>query len=522
MSNTARIETNNCVVWTRVSTKHQEENGGSLDYQRTLCEEYAKEHGLIIKGYFGGKHESAKTPGALIKSMLKTVEKDKSIKYILISEFDRFSRNSGQAINILNDLTAIGVVVIACKTGQDTKDKNGFLMASISLSLAQWDNANRVDKFTSGRKDCLMKGIWVEPVPLGYYKEGKSKNTMCYLNEDGKLIRQAFLWKLEGYSNSDILDKLEARGLKLTKQTLHYILVNPFYAGKVRHKLTNYELIDGVHEPAITYTQFLKVQDILSGRTGRYKHRSEVPTGPLKKHVFCDKDNTPMTFYVKKKNGKEYGYYKCNKTGCSTNISSKKMHDGYTSMLEKYDLPASYSKIVEITIKRLLKEGNKEVTNAETQLRKRLTEVEKQINDTKLRYAVGKIDDDIYQVAIDELQDRKDKILLEIDKCENTLSNSEKEVHEIVATCCNLGSLWNDSNLETKIKVQHLVFPNGIFWNHENECYRTPEKGLIFNVIDSISGDYKRKTEAGCSASVVECGGRDSNSHRLTPTTPSK
>ena len=36
--------------------------------------------------------------------------------------------------------------------------------------------------------------------------------------------------------------------------------------------------------------------------------------------------------------------------------------------------------------------------------------VEKQINDTKLRYAVGKIDDDIYQVAIDELQERKDKI----------------------------------------------------------------------------------------------------------------
>ena len=131
-----------------------------------------------------------------------------------------------------------------------------------------------------------------------------------------------------------------------------------------------------------------------------------------------------MTFYVKKKNGKEYGYYKCNKTGCSTNISSKKMHEGYTSMLEKYDLPASYSKIVEIIIKRLLKEGNKEVADAETLLRKRLTEVEKQINDTKLRYAVGKIDDDIYQVAIDELQERKNKILLELDKCENTLSNS--------------------------------------------------------------------------------------------------
>ena len=159
----------------------------------------------------------------------------------------------------------------------------------------------------------------------------------------------------------------------------------------------------------------------------------------------------------------------------------------------------------------MLKEGNKEVVDAETLLRKRLTEVEKQINDTKLRYAVGKIDDDIYQVAIDELQERKDKILLELDRCENTLSNSEKEVRDIIATCCNLRTLWNDSDLETKIKVQHLVFPNGIFWNHENGCYRTPEKGLIFDIIDSLSSDYKQRTEVGFSTSVPLCGRRESN-----------
>ena len=30
------------------------------------------------------------------------------------------------------------------------------------------------------------------------------------------------------------------------------------------------------------------------------------------------------------------------------------------------------------------------------------------------------------------------------------------------------GQLSNIESLrETKIKVQHLVFPNGIFWNHE-------------------------------------------------------
>ena len=36
--------------------------------------------------------------------------------------------------------------------------------------------------------------------------------------------------------------------------------------------------------------------------------------------------------------------------------------------------------------------------------------------------------------------------------------------------------------------------------------YLMPCESESFNIIDSISGDYKRKTEADCSASVVECG----------------
>ena len=35
----------NCIIWTRVSTKYQEENGGSLDYQKAICERYAVEKG---------------------------------------------------------------------------------------------------------------------------------------------------------------------------------------------------------------------------------------------------------------------------------------------------------------------------------------------------------------------------------------------------------------------------------------------------------------------------------------------
>ena len=503
-------------MWTRVSTKFQEENGGSLDYQRSLCEQYAESHGMEIKGYYGGRHESARTPGPMIKGMITAVKRDKSIKYILVSEFDRFSRNSGQALNIFNDLTDCGVVIVAAKTGQDTRDKNGFLMASIGLALAQWDNANRVDKFVSGRRDCLLKGVWVEKAPMGYYKEGKSKNTICRLNETGKLIRQAFLWKLDGCANGDILDRLEAMGLKISKQTLHKILTNPFYAGKVQHKLIDNQMIDGVHEPAVTYTQFLRVQEILSDRTGKYKHRTDNPECPLRRHVFCDDDKTPMTFYTKKKkSGKVYGYYKCNHKGCHSNVSASTLHEQYAGILNRYNVPSVMIGIVETVVRQLLKEGNKDVKDSETLLSKRLTEVEKQIKESKLRYATGQIDSDIFSTAIQELEDRKGKILLELEKCRNNLSNSENEISEIVAICCNLSHLWLIADLDTKVRLQNLVFPNGIFWNQKNRCYRTPEKSEVFKIMDAVSERYKTKTEAENPASVPLCGRGDSNPHAL-------
>ena len=79
----------NCFVWTRVSTKYQEENGGSLDDQKCKCEMYAKEHDFQINGYYGGTHESAKTPGKLVKEMLSALKRNKTVKYILVKNADK-------------------------------------------------------------------------------------------------------------------------------------------------------------------------------------------------------------------------------------------------------------------------------------------------------------------------------------------------------------------------------------------------------------------------------------------------
>ena len=108
------------VILARVSTQAQDyqrqvtelqdyckNDGARLDDQKTKCEEYVLQRSLNIVGYYGGTHESAQTPGPMIKKMIQAVKKDSTIKYILVTEFDRFSRNAGQVITLIETLQRV-------------------------------------------------------------------------------------------------------------------------------------------------------------------------------------------------------------------------------------------------------------------------------------------------------------------------------------------------------------------------------------------------------------------------------
>ena len=505
----------NAIVWTRVSTKYQEDNGGSLSSQKEVCERYAKEHGYTIVMQCGGKHESAKTPGPMIKKMEAFVKRDKSISTILISEFDRFSRELWQATKMLEDMRRLGIVVIATKFGMDTRTKEGMLMAQNTLAMAQWDNQNRTDKFVGGRADCIKAGAWVEKCPKGYRKEGKSRDTYCYLTDEGRLIAMAFRWKLQGYANTEILEKLKSRGLLISKQELHKIFVNPFYAGKIKHRATGGEVIDGQIEPAISYNDFLRVQEILSGRTGKYTQQKVKETCPLVKHVMCYADHTPFTSYTKTKQTKTniltFDYYKCNKTGCKTNVSAKEMHEKYKALLDYHDLPESILSQFESIAMAVLASYGTEAQDQTTRLKRSLTEVEKNIKETKLRYASGKIDDDTFQTAIQEYGNRRDVIVLELEKWQTDLSNLMDKLPDTICFAARIGSTWGSANLDVKRRIQNLVFPEGVFWDKETRSYRTHRKNAVFAILDALKADFGTKKEEENSSSVPLCGRRDSN-----------
>lgn len=483
----------NCLIWTRVSTKYQEDNGGSLVDQKFKCETYAQVNSKNIKGYFGGKHESAKTPGKMIKEMVSAVKKDKSIKYVLISKADRFSRNAGQGISILNELLALNVIVIEVSSGLDTSTPEGLMMLQMKICMAQWDNTNRTNTFTSGRINCMKQGVYCGPAPLGYDKQGKSLNSVFTINSDGYLIRKAFQWKIQGMANCDILKRLALGGLHLRKQRLQEILTNPFYSGVIVNKMLNYEPVEGKHPKIISRADFLRVQDILKGHMGTYKHKKETPKFPLKRFVRCWKDKSYFTAYTVKKKGIDY--YKCNLDGCKTNVSAKKMHHKFEELLQTYNIPLPLVSVFRDVIGNIINHDHSEQKEIVSILKKKKSECENKMKKCRIKYATDDIDEETFKITINELQKELQGYELELSKCRQDLSNLAKRIDEVFVMCCNLASLWKDGTLETSQKLQNLLFPDGIFWDKEICGYRTEGENCALAVMRRITSIYKNNKE---------------------------
>jgi site-specific DNA recombinase len=219
MPNRDKTKNKNAVIYTRVSSKEQEANF-SLPYQLKICNEYAEKAGYHIYGYFGGTFESAKTDERKeFNRMLTFVKRSKeNISTIIVYTEDRFSRTGANAIYIAAELKRQGVMIVAANSPVDTSTPAGTLHQNIKFVFSQFDNEQRRERCMAGTKERLLKGNWTGVVPTGYDQYSRGKEQFITINEKGKILKQAFIWKAEeNISNAELAKRLKTLGLIVTE-----------------------------------------------------------------------------------------------------------------------------------------------------------------------------------------------------------------------------------------------------------------------------------------------------------------
>lgn len=82
------------ILWARVSTKEQAEEGYSLDAQIKLLREYAQKNGLkIVKEFIVPESASGRQERKKFQEMLDYLESHPNIKHVICEKVDRITRN---------------------------------------------------------------------------------------------------------------------------------------------------------------------------------------------------------------------------------------------------------------------------------------------------------------------------------------------------------------------------------------------------------------------------------------------
>jgi site-specific DNA recombinase len=161
-------------------------------------------------------------------------------------------------------------------------------------------------------------------VPLGYEADGR---TLKINEAEAVTIRLIYDLYLQRGPVRAVKQELDQRGLKTPARVastgkrsggqpfgighLHYILSNPVYAGRIRHKDKVY---DGQHEAIIDEDVWSSIQELLEGKAcnGSIRKRRAKHPSPLKGKLF-DETGDRLTPSHATKQGVRYRYYVSNR-----------------------------------------------------------------------------------------------------------------------------------------------------------------------------------------------------------------
>lgn len=480
---------NRAVIYYRVSSENQVKFGNSLEWQKEICEKYCKEKGYEIVAYFGGTFESAQTDDDRkeFSRMMKFVRTTKpKIDRIVFFSFDRFSRSGDTTM--IDELLEIGVSVESVTQLGDDNTPEGIFMKKLLSLFSNQENLARKKKTREGMKAKLRRGEWIGKPTFGYDKREPAPGAkpQCYINEDGKLIRQAFIWAADqNMTNTEIVRQLNNMGLKISEPQLSRIFRNVFYIGYITHNLLDDgEMKKGIHEPLVSEEVFYTVNRLLDKNPSGWTMKKDNDAMPLKIFVKCGCCNKSLTAYPQK--GKYY-YYKCPTKDCCVNIRNIQLHQLFTDKLKQYVIAPNSIPGLQVQLVTTYWKLHESDAARVKPLKDELTVLKNELNTLESNFVFGRIPPDLYDKYADNHRQRIAIVETDLEKIAVDSSNLENRLKLALNNCSNLLEIWDLLNYKGKQRLQYLVFPSGMTYHKENNELRTLETNPMFSAISLLS-----------------------------------
>ena len=412
-------------IYTRLSKDDGDKpESDSIGNQKALIRDFIKNHPEIEvvsekadDGYSGVNFER---PG--FKEMMDEIRAGQ-VDCVIVKDLSRFGRNYIEAGNYIERVFPfIGVRFIAINDSYDSKDQNQS--DSLIIPFKNLINDAYCKDISVKIRTQLdikrKKGEFIGAfAAYGYLKDPEDHNKLIVDTFASEVVRAIFRWKLEGLSQGDIADRLNAQGvlcpmeyklsLGMKVQTnfranrkavwswssVSRILTNEIYTGVlVQGKVStpNYKVkkfmekdesewirVEQSHEAIIDEDTFRVTQELLKKDVRRGPERGRVY--PLSGYLVCADCGQNMIRKSAMSGGKKYFYYVCSghkaRNDCKPHsIREEELFDGVLMAMQGHvKVVADLKKMMETL--RSLPEEQRNVVDYDVQNVKLKEEIER-------------------------------------------------------------------------------------------------------------------------------------------------
>lgn len=267
---------------------------------------------------------------------------------------------------------------------------------------------------------------------------------------------------------------------------------NPFYCGISVNDLLE-KPVKGNWKPMVSAEDFWIIQAALNPNELGKKSGNIHELRPLTKFLKCNQCLSPLTSY--EVGSKGVHYYKCQKCkGVSFNCvtTPKSLGEGLNSSFEKflegYTLPEKYIEPFTHQLLKIFESMNQDAREDIKSLNKTENDFLQKIENLERRYVEDGLAPHLHTKYMTEYESKLSVIRTDIAEAEKKISNHSGFIEKSLKVVTNLSKYWATQPLENKIRIQNLVFPEGVRIEPKNRQYLTSRVNKVFELTSAFSG----------------------------------
>src|SRR6185503_5166921 len=428
------------IIYCRVSSERQVNEGHGLDSQEQRCVAYAQNRGLDVakifrdEGISGGLFDRP-----AMQRLIKHLDEHPEEKFVIIfDDLARFSRDVIVHLQLKTELLIQRKAKLECLNFNFEDSPTGRYVELIMVGAGQLQREQNAEQVKNKMKARLDAGYWTFCPPPGLANQKhptKGKILMPfepYATIYKEAIEQYRDYKLNSLEavRSFILENYAKYEIKrpLSLSGADRILKELLYTGYMEYEPWGVARKKGQHEGFISYETYLAVQDRLTSKAKPRLRKDYDSDFPIRGFVLCFECRKPMTSFWGKGNGGKYAYYKCKKEDCSrknNTIRSEVLEKEFDKLLRKVRPQPEVLKYIELVLKDAWKNRSQQEQAGRNAINHNITDLE-----TKNAALTTRITKTSSEALIGEYEKTIAANLVEVQKLNDKLAKTKYHQNE--------------------------------------------------------------------------------------------